>query len=430
MRGKGRALMPRKQLPIRQRHRDDCTRPRDCACPWSFRVRLPDGTMPRVTRDSYEDARAAYYELMARRPEPLTDRATTIAQWAERWQAAGRGPSGEWRPGSRAGIAQSVRKHIVPDLGHIAVTELRRDDVSRWVSVMRARGTGPVAMKNAVAYLHSMYAAWLKSDRILPRGNPVDLRLTPKQPRKDFPPLTRAQVAAWAAAAYPEMRLMIEIEAFYGARMSEVCALREDDILFTGIRAGEPLGPQLARLAELPEDRYDARRPRLRFERKMERDGSAGPIKNARGNRKVPLPQWLAAALAEQFEKWPPAGGWLFVNRWDSGGAGGYRGGHHPAAPGRLHPYEHTHYGSLLSDAAKRAGIALLRGQCTHALRHHCVSVLRDKGWSDQAIGYWIGDAAATVATIYGRPMPDALDRISAQLSEERTAGTRLRAVD
>jgi hypothetical protein len=56
----------RQRLPIAQRHARDCTRPgRGCGCPWTLRVRLPDGTMPRVTRDSYEDVRAAYYELMA-----------------------------------------------------------------------------------------------------------------------------------------------------------------------------------------------------------------------------------------------------------------------------------------------------------------------------------------------------------------------------
>lgn len=35
-----------------------------------------------------------------------------------------------------------------------------------------------------------------------------------------------------------------------------------------------------------------------------------------------------------------------------------------------------------------------------------------------------------TVTLVYGRPMPDALDRISAQLSEGRTAAPPLRAVE
>jgi integrase len=457
--------VPRKQLPIRQRHRDDCTRPRDCACPWSFRVRLPDDTQPRVTRDTLAEAEQAYYELMARRPEPLADRTTTIAQWAERWLTTARGTDGaEWRPQTRRSYSYMVPKHILPDLGHHLVTELRRDDVRLWVTRMRERGTGPAAMGRAVELLHIMYSAWLKDDRILPRGNPVDLHLVEKQPRKEFAPLTAAQVEAIAGAMAADMALMVRAEAFYGARMSEILALREEDITFTGKDVTAPLAPQLAKLAELPAGKYEARKPRLRFERKLERDRTAGPIKNARGNRTLPLPQWLADAFASQLGQWPAVGGWLFVNR---NRTAGYRGGFVTLADvakaagvsekttrtmvgaagqrlaysaatrrrveqasaalgyghGRTFPFTPEVYTNAVTKAAAKAGVMLPPRQCTHALRHHCVSVLRGKGWSDQDIGYWIGDTALTVGVVYGRPMPDALDRIAAELSAARAVG-------
>jgi integrase len=458
--------MPRKQLPVRQRHRDDCTRPRDCACPWSFRVRLPDGTMPRVTRDGYDDAVQAYHELMSRKPEPLADRTTTVAQWAERWLASG--PSRRWARGTAAGRRGDVRKHILPVLGHYLVTELRRDDVRLWAAGLPGRGAGPAAMVNAAKTLSTMYSDWLKDDRILPRGNPVPAGLVKKPARKEFAPLTAAQVEAVAAAMPADMALMVRAEAFYGARASEICGLREEDVTFTGLDVTAPLAPQLARLAELPGDTYDARKPRLRFQRKLERDRTAGPIKNARGNRAVPLPQWLAAALAAQLEKWPPVDGWLFANRRikassglvrldDVAAAAGVSGAtasvvisgsrkHHQygaatarrvrAAADNLgyvlrhQPYGPDRYIMTFIGAAEDAGVTLPPRQATHALRHHCVSVLRGKGWSDQDIGYWIGDTAMTVAEVYGRPMPDALDRISAELSAGRAAGRPLRAVE
>jgi integrase len=415
--------MARKSIPGRQRHRKGCPG-RNCDCPWTGRVRLPDGTMPRVSGDTWAEYEHNYYEMKARTPAPLADRTTTIAQWAERWQA-----SADWRPATQRTRRSSVALHIVPDLGHYAVTELRRDDVKWWVARMRERGTGPVAMRHAVLTLRTMYGVWVKDGRALPRGIPVDAGLIKEKPRKEFAPLTAAQVTALTAAALPDMRLIIEAEAFYGTRVSEILALRAEDVTFTGKDPAAPLAAELARLAALPEAKYEARRPRLRFERKLEVDGTEGEIKNEqRGKRTAPLPQWLAAALAAHLEQWPPVGGWLFTNPRGQG----RRGGGNVVKPlGLRRPWNQKGYRERFNEAAARAGITLPRGQATHALRHHCVSVLRDKGWSDQAIGYWIGDAASSVATYYGRPMPDAMDRISAVLSDARTAPPPpLRAVE
>ena len=53
----------------------------------------------------------------------------------------------------------------------------------------------------------------------------------------------------------------------------------------------------------------------------------------------------------------------------------------------------------------------------THLLRHHAVTTLRELGWDDTAIGYWIGDAPRTVTEVYGRRTPDTFDRMAASLS-------------
>jgi integrase len=221
------------------------------------------------------------------------------------------------------------------------------------------------------------------------------------------------------------MALMVEIEAFYGARVSEILGLRAEDITFTGLDVTAPLGPQLARVAALSADKYEARSARLRFDRKLNVDRTHAEIKNRRGYRTLPLPQWLASALAAQLGQWPPVDGWLFTN---PRGPGGYRG-HWDRAP-HPRPWCQKNYRVWFAKAAEKTGVTLIKGQSTHALRHHCVSVLRDRGLSAQAIGYWIGDAATSVDTYYGRPMPDAMDRIAAELSGARDTGPRLRAVD
>lgn len=448
----------RKVLPIRQRHADGCPG-RNCACPWSFRVRLPDGTQPRVTRDTQEEAEQAYHDLMGRRSGPLADRTTTIAQWAQQWQA-----SANWRRSTREGHEGTVRLHINPYIGHRLMTELTRDDVRLWVAQMRDRGVGVPTMVKAVEDLRTMYGVWLEDGRLLPGGVPIPRGLVKRSPRKEFTPLTTAQVQAWAAAMPADMALMVEVEAFYGARESEILGLREEDVIWTGKDTSAPLAAQLGQLAGLPPDKYDARNPQVRFQRKLERvTRVAAPPKNTRANRTLRLPRWLAAKLAAQLGQWPPAGGWLFVNRRAPGSArvltdearaqlrreatrrhrARLRGedvplrnaGAPPGGPG-FHftpdgqPYHAARYNVWLHKAADSAGIVLPPKQCSHALRHHCVSVLRALGWSDQDIGAWIGDTAQTVAQVYGRPMPGSLDRIAAALSAEREdPGPPLRAV-
>lgn len=448
----------RKVLPIRQRHADGCPG-RNCACPWSFRVRLPDGTQPRVTRDTQEEAEQAYHELMGRRPGPLADRTTTIAQWAQRWQ-----DGANWRRATREGHELTVRLHINPYIGHRLMTELTRDDARLWVAQMRKNGVGQATQAKAVDDLRALYGVWQEDGRLLSGGVPIPRGLAKRPPRKEFTPLTTAQIQAWAAAMPADMALMVEVEAFYGARQSEILGLREEDVIWTGKDTPAPLAGQLEQLAALPPGRYDARNPQVRFQRQLARvTRVAAPTKNTRANRTLPLPQWLAVKLAAQLAQWPPAGGWLFVNKRAPGSArvltdeervemrrettrrhrARQRGEDVPlrsagARPGYAgfhftpdgQPYHAARVNVWLHRGADRAGIVLPPNQCSHALRHHCVSVLRAKGWSDQDIGAWIGDTAQTVSQVYGRPMPGSLDRIAAALSDEREAtGAPLRAV-
>ncbi len=442
--------MSRRKLPIRQRHVPGCPQGRDCGCPWTFRKRLPDGTQPRVTMDTYAEAEQAYYELMARRPEPLADRTTTIGQWADRWLAMN-APN---RAKNTVREYESlIRLHIKPHIGDYPVTTFRPDDHLLWNAAMREAGGSKNRRQAARTVLHVMYADWHKSrPGTLPYGNPVTIGLEKRAPRKQFTPLTAGQVAAWAAAYPVEMRIITEIQTHYGARISEILALHDGDITFAS-KDGTPLAGQLARLAVLPPERYAAEAPALRFERKLEKDRTVGRMKNDRAYRTLPLPQWLAAALAEQLGHWPPTDGWLFVNRRLAGGMWGpphavpltmnerqrrYRAAQRAAARGEVNlgcgwggkPYFEETYLYQARKAAAKAGIKLPPNQCTHALRHYCVSVLRAKGLDDTQIGKWIGDSAKTVGDVYGRPLGGAMDRIAELMTAEReSARPALRVV-
>ena len=395
-----------------QRHLKGCPE-KGCDCPWTIRFRDGEGKQHRVTEDTEEEAWKAYHVQMGSSRGPLADTTTTIAQWAQRWQDG----ATTWRRGTRQAREQTVRLHIEPYLGRFLVTELTRDQVREWAAGMRDRGASAPTMRKAVSVLRAMYGVWQEDGRHLPHGIPIPGKLVKQPPRKEFTPLTDAQVQEWAAAMPPEMSVMVEVEAFYGSRQSEILGLREEHIIWTGKDVKVPLAGQLADLAALPPDKYDQRRPQVRFQEQLERiTRVAVEMKNREANRTLPLPQWLAVKLAAQFAQWPPAGGYLFVNLRAKGSRRPF------TDEERRHskPYNSQTHDRALRGAAKDAGIELPPRQCSHALRHHRVSVLRADGWSDQVIGKWIGDTAETVMRTYGRPMPGSLDQIASALTARR----------
>jgi integrase len=432
----------RQQPRPQRRHVKNCPQ-RGCACPWTARGRI-DGRQQWITRDTLAEWERAYHEMKAAEPGSLPDKTTTVAQWVIRWEAKG-------NPGKRLATVRNQRSvlknHILPQLGHRVLTDLYRDDVELWAARMKEGGTGAAMCTLAANMLRAIYNDWIGSGRPLPRGNPVPVDLCRPGRRREFTPLTATEVNAWVAALPPDLRPVAGAQAVYGSRESEVLALREEDIEFLGKVPGEPLGPQLGRLAALSPEAYAFRRPTLRFQRKLDRitraerstEGWArhlpperfqAEIKNEKGNRTLPLLPDLAAELAAHLSAWPAVDGWLFTN---------YRA---PGQQGRgraVHPRP-WHYCSLnryLHQAAGLAGVMLPENKCSHALRHHCVSVLRDKGWADQAIAYWIGDTPRTVQASYGQPMPDAFDRIAADLGNvywgadgQRLGPGRLEAVE
>jgi integrase len=328
----------------------------------------------------------------------------------------------------------------------------RAEEVDRWLVELRelgrrgrrdARGRtmhfGPRRVREVAWVLRSFYSLWIERGRPLPHGNPVPAanKLEKVPTRPDHDALTVADVHAWRDAMPEELRVVVDVEAYYGGREGEILALREGDIRFTGRDVTVPLAQDLARIAGEEPERYRRRKATLRFERKLERDRAtvvdgyptgSGPIKNAGGNRTLPLPQWLAGRLAAHLADYPPVGGWLFTNP--------RRVGWHIRPVHERRPWMLLSYNRFLRIAAAQVGLILPRCQNSHALRHHTVSVLRAHGKSNQEIGRWIGDTARTVEQYYGKPMPDSVDRMAETLdaahgtSVQAEGARRLRAVD
>ncbi len=212
---------------------------------------------------------------------------------------------------------------------------------------------------------------------------------------------------------------MVAMQAFYGLRASEVCALRGEDLTWTGKDAAAPLTAQLARLAALDPDSYARRQPRLRVCRKIGRGKRPEPLKNpGRGVRSLPLPQWLAAELAGQLARWPTVNEWIFTNARGTGGDARTR-------DPNPRPFRVPCYLRWFRQAVTAAGLSLPPGQLSHSLRHFAVGQLRAAGFDDDAAGKWIGDSGRTVSAVYGRTPSSALDSMAEHLTAVRQRAWR-----
>jgi len=200
--------------------------------------------------------------------------------------------------------------------------------------------------------------------------NPVlpDRRLSlPRQDKAKFVPLTVAQVRAWADAAAPRVRAMIITQAALGLRISELRAVRVQDVDF------------LRREVHVDEQLDASGRHRA-------------PLKTANSRRVVPLPAVAAETLAAHIAEFPPGPDGLIFTTVTG----------RPWASSRI-------TWRAYRDAAEAAA-GLPPGTSSHDLRHHYASVLLAAGESVHAVAERLGDTAAMVLSTYGHVMPDRED--------------------
>ncbi len=383
----------------------------------------------------------------------------TVAEAARQWLAI-KDAVGEIRPGTRHNYERYVRVHIAgTPLGDRPMCKVTyEEDIVPWLESRRKVSKD---VTNLVGILRSIFASWIDAGKpVAPGGNPVRKRLVKGQP-KQVPLLTEEQVDRWRECLIPDLRAMFDFERWYGSRTGEVRGLREDDISFTGPRDPDaPLAHELAKLADLPADKYRERNVTLRFERQLNQNqnNQPAPTKNTRATRAVALPQQLVQSLVDHWTSWPPADGWIFVNyrppgpqppdlalvvevqRLRAQGSSYAEIGQRLGMPVRTacqyvhrdrnikpdrswkpRPWTYETVRRYLKAAAAAAGLDLPKGRATHVLRHHRVTMLGDLGFDSHQIGQWIGDTAQMVDQVYRHPMPGALARMQ-QVMEDRLA--------
>jgi integrase len=184
----------------------------------------------------------------------------------------------------------------------------------------------------------------------------------PRREKAEIVPLSVAQMRAWADCADPRIRPMILTQAGLGLRVSELRALRVEDVDF------------LRRVVHVTAQLHPLTAERL-------------PLKTANSRRDVPLPAMVAGVLAGCIQ--PGHRGLVFTRNGSS------------------------HWGNAVLwakyiQAADAAGLPA--GTTSHDLRHPYASVLLDAGESVHAVAARIGDSPEMVLRVYGHMMPDTED--------------------
>jgi integrase len=285
---------------------------------------------------------------------------TTVIEYARQWAA-----SRPHNPRTARKMASTLKNHVEGTaLGSMRLAAVLPSTAQAWATG-RAKVLGPKTTEVLVYTVSSIFKSAVR-DRLISSTPFVGISLPEAVPAR-IVPLSVAQVRAIADQVPDYCRAMVITQAGLGLRIGELIALRVSDVDFLR---------RVARVeTQIPPD-------------ERERDDPKTPL----SKRPIPLPQFVAEALAAHIQEFPPlADGSLFYN-----------------TIGRT--WTTSHYGKVLGGNAVAAGAP--EGTTSHDLRHHYASVLLHAGESVVAVAERLGHKNANlVLSTYGHLMPDSEER-------------------
>jgi integrase len=209
-----------------------------CNCRRGYRVRVWDPREQRLHVQTFADPVAAktWRDDTSQRVRAGTmrvDSSTTIAQAAEALIAGmndgtvldrtGR----PYKPSTRRGYARDLRNDVVPTLGGLRLTDVRRRDIQALVDALRARYS-PSSVHNKLDPLRVIFRRALRDD-VIAHDPTVGLEMPSVRGRRDK--IASPTQAAALIAALPDPERALWCAALYGGlRIGELRALRWSDV--------------------------------------------------------------------------------------------------------------------------------------------------------------------------------------------------------
>lgn len=269
------------------------------------------------------------------------------------------------------GLTSHLRAHLIPAFGDLELRGIRPSTVQQWVAAV-SRRLKPSYVKLLLSTLRSIMSAAVEDGIIAKNPCASKSVSAPPPERRRIVPWTVAQVCLATAAMAERYRATAIVAAGCGLRQGEVFGLRVCDVDFL--------------------------RHRLEVRQQVKHVTGKGNIvaPPKRGKtRTVPLPDTVAAALADHLRTFPAERDDLvFTNT-----AGG------PINRGSFND-------RVWKPAVAAAGLPPTRVNGFHALRHHYASVLLEDGVTIRALAEYLGheDPGFTLR-VYTHLMPASEDR-------------------
>lgn len=191
---------------------------------WRARYQAPDGSERSRSFVRKADAERFLAEVEADKARGTwTDPALaqiTFADWSDQWLRT----TTHLKPKTRAGYESTLRTHLLPAFGPVAIGKIRGSHVREVLAGMQARGLSASACRQAYYLLNSILQAAIDDGRI--RTSPCAGIKLPRLPNVEMQFLDPSQLRDVLEAIDPRYRLFVELLAISGLRFGEGAALR------------------------------------------------------------------------------------------------------------------------------------------------------------------------------------------------------------
>jgi integrase len=200
-----------------------------------FRVRTADGKWKHRAETIYTGSKKAAKARLASRLAELNNQryrephTVTVREFVEgHWD---RNMQQRLKNSTMASHRANLRKHILPALGNLTLTDVSTVEIADFISAKRTEGLSPKTLLNIFLLLHRMFklATVLK----LVDSSPVDDALRPIVPRAEKPTLSGTEIRSIIDAVPDNHRTVFVLLVMTGLRIGELLGLKWQDIDFS-----------------------------------------------------------------------------------------------------------------------------------------------------------------------------------------------------